>query len=238
MSTLKHELSSEELDFLGFRLSIKPDEPKTSGVPLDLEQVLFKVCLHLQENRFDGRLAGVLMSWMKVHGDRVHVERLSKMRLTYCKNLGRDVLWLRFFAYYNLSFKRNRWQKLTKSVLGSNADELYLGDPIVAQMLIKRWGLESFLPTNSKLKVHKGGIRVRENDILDERALMARNLQYRNRFRFGANARCDVVTHMESGQFSSTAKLSQFLGLSRAAVSGHWQDNQRFIEVTNEISSN
>jgi hypothetical protein len=125
---------------------------------------------------------------------------------------------------------------LTEVVAGANAEELRIGDTTMAQAQVERWGLEPFLPTHSKLKVHKGALRVRENDVLDEQALMRRNTQYRNRFRFGANARCDVVTHMESNRFQSVQELSRFLGLSRETVRCHWEDNKRFLEVIGGVS--
>ncbi len=238
MDQSKYKLSSQELDFLGLRLSARPQESRVSDDHLDLERVLFKVCLHLQEDRFDGRLVSALASWMKVHGDRVHVDRLRNMRLDHCNKCHRDVLWLRFLAYYNCSLGRHNWKKLTQAVAGANAEVLYLGDdPEASKALLDRWGLEPFLPTNGKLKVHRGALRIRESDVLDQQALMVRNVQYRNRFRFGANARCDVVTHMESGKFSTVKELSQFLRLSQEAVRRNWEDNKRFWEVCDGISA-
>lgn len=240
MYDLKNRVTVNELEFLGFRLSAKADEDdRPLDAKLDIERILFKICIQLHTDRFDGRLASVLMSWMKVHGDRLHIERLSKMRQTYCERTGCDALWLRYFAYYNLSIGRAGWRKVAMPMTGANTEELHVGDdPHMARELVKRWGLETFLPPNCKLKVHKGALRVRTQDVLTVPELMKRNGQYRNRFLYGANVRCDVVTHIDSGHFKNPAELSSFLHLSRAAVSNHWRDYERYMEVTGAVSAN
>jgi hypothetical protein len=222
-----------ELAFLGFRLvsSSVSSKPRQDS-PLDIERVLFKLCLHLQEDAFDGRLASALMSWMKVHGDRVFVDRLRKMRERFAAEHGRDVYWLRYLSYFNVSLGRHSWKHLTKALAAANAEEFFFGnDEKSARALIDRWGLEPFLPTNGKLKVHRGALRVRDDDVLEPRALMVRNRQYRNRFLLGANVKCDVVTHMESGHFKTPSELSGFLGLSREAVRKGWHDYSLYQET-------
>ena len=152
-----------ELAYLGFRIAGGQSGSTASTAPLDIEKIIFKICLHLQEDSFNGRLASVLASWMMVHGDRIHVDRLRKLRKAFLKEAGRDVLWLRYFGYYNVSLSRHNWGPLANVLIQPSDDtDLSLGaDMAEADRWIRRWGMEPFLPHNSRIRVHKGALRLR-----------------------------------------------------------------------------
>lgn len=232
----KYLPSNEELEYLGFRL-LSPESSPNEGL-LDIERILFKLCLHLEYDGFDGRLAGTLVSWIKIHGDRVFVDRLRRMRERFVSQHGCDVNWLRYLAYYCKALKRHNWAPLTKSLLATDGQQnFYLAkDERLAKALLARWGLETFIPHNSSLKIHRGALRIRDEDVVDSVTLIRRNIQYANRYLYGVNVRADVASYLGSGQFLTVKELSEFLGLSREAVRKNWEDFKTFRSVHGETT--
>lgn len=235
MRDLEYPVTDAELASIGILLTSNntPQSPSRELPPLDLESILFKICVCLQRNKWNGRLASALGTWFQLHGDRVFVDRLCTYRERFCEEYGEDVYWLRYFAFFNTFLRRHSWKRLTMAMPGeAGKREYYFGsDASTARMFIDRWGLEVFLPPNCKIKVHRNALRIRESDVLGRKALMQSNLQYANRFRYGSNVRSDVATFMESGYFRSAYDLSKFLCLSRESVRKNWADMELYAEV-------
>ena len=223
-------ISKEKIEFLGLR--IHGDFPSESlNSTLDLERVLFDLCLFLDTHREEGRLLGLLKSWFKVHGDKVIVLKLKKLREEYFKKTGEDVEWLRFFAYYNISLRRHNWKILTSSLRKNKLPFYALANEKMAKQFIKRWGQEKFLPSHSNLKIHKNSLREREEDVATVEELIKSNLQYQNRFKFGQNIKSDIYTFWPKGSFTSIKDFAEFIKYDYETVRKNLLDYRKLVEV-------
>lgn len=136
-----------------------------------------------------GRMSSLLLSWVRVHGDKVIVEKLAKLASVF-----EPSPWLSVVAYFGVHSGHVRWRLLAKPVkqkvfpFGAETEEL-----------VKIAGVEHWLPKGSALKIPKGSFRIREEDVLSPRELASRNLQYRARLIHGASWRADVLWAIEAG---------------------------------------
>lgn len=223
-------ISKEKLNFLGFKIH-GDFASENLTTPLDLERVLFDLCLYLDKHKEEGRLLGLLKSWFKVHGDKVIVLKFKKLRDEYFKQTGNDCEWLRYFAYYNMSLRRHNWKVLTTS-LQRNKNPFYaVANEKMALQFLKRWGQEPFLPKRSNLKIHKNALRLREEDVASVEELIKSNLQYQNRYRYGQNVKSDIYTFWDKGFFSSIKDFAEFIKYDYETVRKNLLDYRKLVEV-------
>jgi vacuolar-type H+-ATPase subunit F/Vma7 len=202
--TTSQLVSDHALTAIGFRLagteaeSFKPER-------VDIESTLLDVIDAFTE---DYRIAAVLMSWIKVHGNHVIVEKLIKLRDKAIDEAGRSFPWMTLVAAWAVECGYHKWRKLIKKENGP----LYLYDPEVSESAILRKGLIPWLEPLG-FRVPRDSLRIRDADVLTPKELIQANMQYRNRYIFGASWRADIITAIQNG-ITIPMEISRGVGCS------------------------
>lgn len=197
-------ISDHDLIAIGFRLAgTEVDQIKPEGV--DIESTLLDVICAFAE---DYRIASVLMSWIKVHGNYVIVEKLIKLYEKACKEAAKPFPWMTLIAAWSVECGYNKWRKLVKKEVGP----VYLYDPEISESAIRRKGLMSWLEPLG-FRVPEKSLRIRETDVLTPKELIQFNPQYRNRYIFGASWRADIATAIQNG-IATPMEISRAVGCS------------------------
>lgn len=181
---------------LGIRLFGIDGELSSAAYPIgqDLERTLLYAAVDLSLGK-DARLFSLLASWIHVHGDRVLIEKLARLRTAYENDTGDDAPWLKALAYFAVDCGFNRWK-----LLAHPANEKHVLPPTaLTNAFVKAKGRVKWLPTSSKLVIARDTARIRAEDVLTVPELARQNRQYRNRWKYGACLRADIVTEVESG---------------------------------------
>ncbi len=189
---------------IGFRVSGDLSETDDS-TRADIEQTLLSVIGHLPE---DYRLASILLSWIKVHGNYVIAEKLVKQ---IKRNPWRDSLlpaWMTLAAAWAVECGYHKWKKLMFTL----KPPVYFYAPEISEAAIARKGSIPWLDALG-LRVPKDSFRVREGDVFSPEELIAANLQYKNRYLYGASWRADIITAVQRG-ISSPMEISRTIGCS------------------------
>lgn len=202
--TTSQLISVHALIAIGFRLaSTEVEQAKPERV--DIESTLLDVIGTFTE---DYRIASVLMSWIKVHGNYVIVEKLSKLYDKACKEPNGPLPWMTLIAAWAVECGYHKWQKLIKKETGP----VYLYDPEVSESAILRKGLVPWLEPLG-FRVPENSLRIRESDVLTPKELIQFNRQYRNRYIFGASWRADIVTAIQNGA-TTPMEIRRIVGCS------------------------
>ena len=202
--TTSQLVSDHALIAIGFRLASTEKRPR-KPVKVDIESTLLDVIGSFTE---DFRIASILMSWIKVHGNYVIVEKLMKLRNRIPQENGESLPWMSFVAAWAVECGFNKWRKLIKKEMGP----VYLYDPQISESAILRKGLLPW-PEPLGFRVPKDSLRIREADVLTPEELIQLNPQYRNRYIFGASWRADIVTATQNG-ITTPMEISRVVGCS------------------------
>lgn len=205
---------ANELDIrlcaIGFRFSEKSPNRKNQSIDrgpknwIDIEGTLIDACYEVSR---DARLLSFLMGWIQVHGDYVVTEKLMKQARNQAKERG-QCRWLTAVAAFAAEHGQHKWKRL----IARQKTPLFLHAPELVESAIRLKGREDFL-ARQNIFVAKGSLRIRESDVLSPEQLANINLQYRNRYLYGASWRADIITAIESG-FENPFQISKTIGCS------------------------
>jgi hypothetical protein len=204
--TTSQLVNDHALIAIGFRLA-SMDENGGNPDPwnVDIESTILELIGSFTD---DYRLASVLMSWIKVHGNYVIVEKLIKLRSQASKESGESFPWMTLIAAWAVECGYYKWRKLIKAEHGP----LYLYDPEMTESVILRKGSIPWLDALG-FRVPQSSLRIRETDVLTPKELVEHNGQYRNRYLYGPSWRADIVTAIQRG-ITSPAEISRVVGCS------------------------
>lgn len=193
---------NDRLRAIGFRIAgAEGSVPKDA----DIERTLLEAIKELPR---DARLASLLLSWVKVHGEFVVVEKLNKLASRQEKAEPGSTIWLAAMAAAAVREGDHRW----KLLLRRPKESVYLFPRDVTESAIRMKGSIDWLAKYNFI-VPAEALRIREQDALDPRELIRRNGQYRNRYRYGPSWRADIASAMERG-IRSPAAIARAVGCS------------------------
>lgn len=194
-----------DLEAIGFRVTYS-SVPKLSEEP-DIERTIVKSLYHIDE---EGRLLGLIITWLKIHGTHLMADKLFKEYDTAKEYLG-ETPWFSGICSFMYSQKDHRFKKgvvkLKKVHHLGNRDQ---------SSLIKLKGAIDFLEVVGILAA-ESSLRIRESDIFSVDELVKANRQYRNRYIFGANWRAEIITSIQNGA-QNPNQVSKLLGIARSRV--------------------
>jgi CRISPR-associated endonuclease/helicase Cas3 len=157
---------------IGFRLAtVSGDVTIQSDV--DIEDALWSVIRTLPA---DHRLASILLAWIKVHGERVLVEKLGELRKAEELKHGEPIPWLSLIAAWAVEFGHGKWREAIRKEAGS----VYLYDPEVSESAIRLKGAVPWLEALG-FRIPLGSLRLRERDVLSPGELAGINRRYGER---------------------------------------------------------
>jgi hypothetical protein len=164
----------------------------------------------------DLRVLAVLTTWLGVHHAHVNVDRLVRLVGAHPSERVRAywsaiAMWLR---------KDRRLARLGGEYGGPAIDLLPTGN---AFQLQRRGEDERF--TRSKLRVPRGTLRDRQEDVLSPEVQVRRHAGYRNRVLMGPSFRADVWTVLERAPDLSIADVARKAACSFATA---WQATQDY----------
>jgi hypothetical protein len=148
----------------------------------------------------DLRVLAVLTTWLGVHHPYVNLDRL--VRLVSAHTSPRVRAYWASVAHWLA--KDRRFARLARAYAGAPVALLPTGTEFQLQ---RRGEDERFV--GSKLRVPKGTLRDRAEDVLSPEFLARRHLGYRNRVRMGPTFRADVWTALERAPDASIADLAR-----------------------------
>jgi hypothetical protein len=187
----------QKLIFIGFQITSADQILK--NVNCDIEQTIHAACLEVPN---DSRLFSLVCSWVSVHGDYVITEKLMKLQKK------QNSEWLVAVAVCAVNLGFHKWKRLIKK----QKKEIALVDIELAKSSISIKGAEDNFKKYGFL-IPKGGIRVRSSDVLTTEKLIHKNIQFRNRFLFGASWRADIITAIQMG-IKTPYEISKKIGCS------------------------
>jgi hypothetical protein len=162
------------------------------------------------------RVLSLLTTWMDVHHAHVNMDRLVRLVKVHPS--------LRVRAYWSaiatwLSADR-RFARLARVHRGGAVDLLSVGTDF---QLARRGADERF--AGSKVRVPRGALRDRIDDVLSPAALARRHPGYRNRVIIGPTWRADVWTILEK---SPTLRIAEIARRASCSFATAWQVAQDF----------
>jgi hypothetical protein len=137
----------------------------------------------------DKRLLSLLLSWIKLHGERVNIERLKKLATKD------QPIWLSLMAHFASDCGQTRWKILINDF---SQGKYALGDKDLTQSLISMRGEESW-SAGSAFLIPKHSVSIDEKFILNAFQLAKINSHYRNKLIYGSNWRADIITAIQAG---------------------------------------
>jgi hypothetical protein len=210
-------ISPDALVTVGFRLGSGRILPLDQQSEVDIEQTLLDLVREVPGER---RLAGVLLAWVKVHGNYVNVEKLKKLAQQESCKSGKGLVWLTAVAGWAVECGFDKWKRLIQAL----PEPVYLYSPEVTASAIALKGRTAWL-SEIGFEVPEGSLRVREGDVMTPEDLVRVNRQYRNRYLYGPNWRADIITAIESGLESPTAIMRR-VGCSYEPAHRVWREWQ------------
>lgn len=191
---------------IGFRVTYGPVVVERKET-VDIERTLILACYHIDE---DGRLLGLLMSWLKIHGAHVFLDKFLREYEQAKKDLGESP-WVSGLCAYMDSIKYPRFKK----GIHKRRVPHHIGNTDQSSLVALKGSEECFESVG--IIVPRSLIRIREKDILSSEELIARNRQYRNRYAFGANWRAEIITAIQDGA-ETPAQVAKLLGIAKSRV--------------------
>jgi hypothetical protein len=184
------------LSKIGIRLLGNARDQSSATYPIgdDIERTILFAAVHVSHGR-DSRIFSLLASWIQVHGDRVLLEKLGRLRTQYETETADDVPWLKALAYFAVDCGFTRWKLLAQHAIKKHV----LPPTELTRAFVEAKGRVKWLPASSKLVIARDTVRIRADDVLTVPELARQNRQYRNRWKYGACLRADIVTEVESG---------------------------------------
>jgi len=163
----------------------------------------------------DLRVLSVLTTWLGVHHAHVNVDRLVRLVSTHPSE--------RVHAYWSAVaawLRKDRRFARLGAYNGPPIDVL----PTGTEFQLKRRGEDDRF-VGSKLRVPRGTLRDRPEDVLSSQALVRRHAGYRNRVLMGPAWRADVWTVLEQAPELSITEVARRVACSFATA---WQVVQDF----------
>ena len=162
------------------------------------------------------RVLAVLTTWLGVHHTHVNADRL--VRLVGAHLSGRvRAYWSAVATWLG---KDRRLARLVVAYAGPPVELL----PTGTEFQVKRRGEDERF-TGSRLRVPKGTLRDRQEDVLSPEVLVRRHAGYRNRVLMGPSFRADVWTALEHAPDLSIADVARKASCSFATA---WQAAQDY----------
>lgn len=198
---------NQRLRLVGFRIGFSEVEvplSKLSPFDFDIEETFV---LAILEAKSDFRLLGLLVTWIKIYGGHMILEKLFKKANEH--NLTEDDPILNFLCGVAILNGHVKWRYWLKA---SRKHPIYPTDKDSLKSLISVRGED---PDLAKLGIHVpiGYLKSKEANVLSPEELLKINHQYKNRLIFGANWRADIVTAIESGS-QNAFQISKKIGCS------------------------
>lgn len=195
-----------DLEAIGFRVSHSFELSNLNNEP-DIEKTLVRSLYYIDD---EGRLLGLLFTWLKVHGLHIIADKFFKEYEEAKVYLG-ETPWFAGVCAYMYSLKDHRFKKGIKRAYVEhsfgNRDQT---------SLIKLKGPVGYLEAIG-IQVPASAIRIREHDVLSVEELLKFNKQYRNRYIFGANWRSEIITSIQNGA-KNPNQVAKMLGIARSRV--------------------
>jgi len=194
----------EKLASIGINIS-SSEFDITSSLYVDIESTLIEAADVIAKGH-DSRVLSLILSWIRVHGELVNIERLKKKMLSEVENF--DCTWVCLFAFYGVSIGQSRWKLLAKR----KVDKLTSGpaDMVLARAKFK--GEESW-SIGSGFVIPKDSEPIESKFILAPDQIAQINRFYRNRLIYGASWRADLATAIDAGAKTPT-EISKWAGSS------------------------
>jgi len=162
------------------------------------------------------RVLAVLTTWLGVHHTHVNADRL--VRLVGAHLSGRvRAYWSAVATWLG---KDRRLARFVVAYAGPPVELL----PTGTEFQVKRRGEDERF-TGSRLRVPKGTLRDRQEDVLSPEVLVRRHAGYRNRVLMGPSFRADVWTALEHAPDLSIADVARKASCSFATA---WQAAQDY----------
>ncbi len=192
----------------------------------DIESTLVHASV-LGMDEGDLRVLAVLTTWLGVHHTHVNADRLVRLVTAHPSERVR-AYWAAVATWLK---KDRRLARLAAAYKGEPTELL----PTGTEFQIKRRGEDARF-TGSKLRVPKGTLRDRHEDVLSPEALVRRHAGYRNRVLMGPSFRADVWTALERAPDLSVADVARMASCSFATA---WQAAQdyRLLRAAGENAS-
>ena len=181
----------------------------------DIESTLVHASV-LGMDEGDLRVLAVLTTWLGVHHTHVNADRL--VRLVGANPSERvRAYWSAVATWLG---KDRRLARLVVAYAGPPVELL----PTGTEFQVKRRGEDERF-TGSRLRVPKGTLRDRQEDVLSPEVLVRRHAGYRNRVLMGPSFRADVWTALEHAPDLSIADVARKASCSFATA---WQAAQDY----------
>ena len=164
----------------------------------------------------DLRVLAVLTTWLGVHHTHVNADRLVRLVVAHPSERVR-AYWAAVATWLK---KDRRLARLAGAYKGAAIELLATG----SEFQVKRRGEDERF-TGSKLRVPKGTLRDRHEDVLPPEQLVRRHAGYRNRVLMGPSFRADVWTALEHAPDVSIADIARKASCSFATA---WQAAQDY----------
>jgi len=164
----------------------------------------------------DLRVLAVLTTWLGVHHTHVNADRLVRLVVTHPSERVR-AYWAAAATWLK---KDRRLARLAGAYKGAPLELL----PTGTEFQLKRRGEDERF-TRSKLRVPKGTLRDRHEDVLSPEVLVRGHAGYRNRVLMGPSFRADVWTALEHAPELSIADAARKASCSFATA---WQAAQDY----------
>jgi hypothetical protein len=197
-------INTADLVCIGMRFA--GESPQAAcGRDVDIERTILDITEAFPE---DTRLVSVFLSWIKVHGNYVIVEKLAKFASKRAETAWENNPWLSMAAAWAVECGYHKWKKLAKKMPAP----VYLYPKAMSEGAITLKGAVPWLESLG-FRIPQGSLRIREDDVAPPEKLVRHNLQYKNRYLFGASWRADIITAIQRG-ITSPAEISRVVGCS------------------------
>lgn len=157
----------------------------------DIEKTILLAAENIKN---DKRLISLILSWVKIHGERINIERMKKIA---CDHMP---AWISLIAVFAVFSGQTRWKILTKKVF---VEPYANGDIELTQSLIRLRGEEPW-SEGSGFLIPKNSITINDKFVLNPFQLAKVNNHYRNKLIYGSNWRADIITAIQLGAKNPT----------------------------------
>jgi len=200
----------QKLRNIGFRIAVNDKIEGLTNKQLlsdfDIERTLIEVA-YVIKNEADYRLLSILLTWVKVFGEYVIVEKFKKLSKQIVKERGQNSI-LNGIAVWGFINKQTKW----KTLIENSELNSYLVDVALTKSSEKFHGFKKDW-LKFGVKVPENMLRERATDVFSLEELAAKNLQFRNRLLFGACWRSDIIMALELG-ISKPSEIEKILECS------------------------
>ena len=204
------------LSSIGFRVSHGLKSTQKQNSSIDIESVLVKSLFYMD---LDGRLFSLVVSWLDVHGSHLVFDKFLKKYKKESRERGEKSPWFNAVCSFMSKVKKDhRFSKHTSRL----AKDHHFGGRDQSSLIALKGEIDWLSEVG--IKMARTSLRLRRSDIESIDDLISKNLQYRNRFIFGANWRSEIITKIQQGNCSTPASIARELGISRSRVGSVFGD--------------